>query len=259
MELKIGSAFLLTWLWIGVAIASGQAPDDELSAFGFETLPADLNLAGTHITLASDTLVEGNLQANGEINSTVGIRYPDGSLQTTSAMPSALLALTANDGLYSNQIVEITPPFDYTEVCFVGGQILIDLHPGGESTVGGATQNCNPGDVGWVIEQNERDSGSTVHWTQARLGCLLDGMRLAEPFEWQVSCDQRVEFDLAGMTQGPEWASNHVGESSLSSDVGFGVAVFGETPNGSGCQFAGVGFLGRVSGTRNQHQYRCVR
>lgn len=54
-------------------------------------------------------------------------------------------SMSANAGLYSNQIFSGTLAVAYTEVCFKGGTRTQDYHStGGQSTVGG---NCSPGDT----------------------------------------------------------------------------------------------------------------
>lgn len=242
----------------------GAQTGEEITGIDFETIPTRLAAVSEEdITLAGPTVVQGPLAVTDEVGSSTGFRFPDGTLQTSAAgkAPLALETLTANDGLYRNRIVSMVPPRPYTEVCIVEGGVSFDIQAGGESTVGG---NCQPGDVGWIIERDQRDIGHTfeVPWTEARLDCLKDGMRLPEPFEWQLSCDHRDTWSLTGMTNEAEWASNRAVESSLSDAVGFSVAAFGKTKYGSGCNHAGIGFLGRVSEQgilRNVHRYRCVR
>lgn len=250
----------LILIWAAPAF-SGE-PESPIFDIGFETVPEGTRMAGASITLSGDGIVEGRLQISGEVESAVGVRFPDGTVQT-SANLTDLGSLTANDGLYNNRIVLMTPPNDYTEVCIVDGQLLFDLHLGGESTVEGTTQNCNPGDVGWLIERTERNGGAVSSWSEARLGCLLDGMRLLEPFEWQVACDREAMFgisvgELSGDTEA-EWASNHADESALSHRAGAAAITFGKSDEGTGCTFGGIGFLARVPGNVVPHQYRCAR
>ena len=118
-------------------------------------------------------------------------------------LTESLRSTTTNDGLYSNRIADLTPPRAYTEVCLFGGSILVDLHDVSESAEGG---NCEPGDIGWIIEREERVADT---WVEAKADCLLDGMRLPEPFEWVFSCVRDGALGLTGLRSGSwEWVSN---------------------------------------------------
>ena len=113
-----------------------------------------------------------------EINQTASSQ-----LQTSSGS-SISSFISANLGQYGNRIPDRTFPFAYTEVCFKNGNTLSDRHLGAnESTSGGS---CVSGDVGYVIEVNERSiSGDTTwRWTGAKEFCLRDGMRLPEPLSF---------------------------------------------------------------------------
>ena len=254
-QLVLATCFLASTILSGIAVAG-----DEISTVDFETIPPGTRLVAPQVTLDADTQVNGSVQASGEVITLTGVRFSDGTLQTSAPSVSEVESLTANQGLYSNRVPAMTPNLAYTEICFVDGSMAFDLHEGGESTTGG---NCEPGDLGWIIERSEREGGDDLTWSDARLGCLLDGMRLPEPFEWQVACDHEATLGLSGFTSGAEWASNFVAGSSLSDNAGPAVVVLGEsggTNGGQGCNFGGHGFLARVMfGTRNQHQYRCVR
>jgi len=127
--------------------------------------------------------------------------------KSNSAIPSPSIqdidgSLTANDGMYSNRIILMTSPAAYTEVCFKNGTITYDTHSGSASTAGG---NCVPGDIGYVIEKNER---AAAFWEMAKQTCLQNGMRLTEPFEWKLACKNAATWDLTAMTGNWEWASN---------------------------------------------------
>ncbi len=112
--------------------------------------------------------------------------------------------LSLDTGIYNNRIAETTPPLPYTEVCFRGGQVLSDVHAANETTLGG---NCEPGDIGWIIERDERAS---MVWDLAKVECLKVGMRLPENFEFKFSCKNAAQFGLANMTGNFEWSSNSV-------------------------------------------------
>ncbi|ETX08737.1 MAG: hypothetical protein ETSY2_03630 [Candidatus Entotheonella gemina] len=52
---------------------------------------------------------------------------------------------------------------------------------------------CLPGDIGWIIEADERPMES---WEMAKAECLKFGMRLPEPFEFLFSCTNAEGFGL---------------------------------------------------------------
>lgn len=173
---------------------------------------------------------------------------------------TAVFSVTANNGLYANRIPLIRLAVPYSEICFKNGQMRFDLHNSGGSTRGG---NCRPGNVGWIIEQTER--GLDNSWSDARRQCLEQGMRLPEPFEWQVSCDYAEDLNITGMTVGAEWASNSAFVSDLSNNVGAASPTMGagNPTEPSGCGRGGVGFIVRANlpadgPTRNKHGFRCV-
>ena len=182
------------------------------------------------------------LKVSGIIEATEGYRFPDGSLQVTaSAGP-----------FYTNRITEVTPPGPYTEVCFKNGGFFVDIHTISESTSGGG---CLPGDTGWLIERDERPSGTLESWATAQATCLMQGMRLPEPFEWLFSCENRGTLGLNGMIDNWEWGSNTVFLIVAASDKP-GVLSFG---NGS-CEHGAGGALGTLSGgPADKRKYRCVK
>lgn len=131
--------------------------------------------------------------------------YAQGALEILGSM-------TPNDGQYRNRIPNFTPPLDYTEVCVKDGVVASDQKLGGQPTPGG---NCEPGDIGWLIEKNFRNGAD---WAEAKMACLIAGMRLPEPFEFKYSCLHAAELGLANMTGGGHWASNRatpVGQSGV--------------------------------------------
>jgi len=191
----------------------------------------------------------GGLEVGGTIDAESGIRFPDGTVQLTAA--GGATDLTANAGLYNNRIVELSPPASYTEVCFKEGEVQFDIHTFGESTTGGS---CVPGDVGWVIERDER---SAQRWEDARVTCLLEGMRLPEPFEFKFSCLRDGLMGLSDIAETEnEWASNTalpiINDDHLG---GVGIATIG----GTECKFGGYGWLALNTPFDTASPFRCVR
>ena len=170
-----------------------------------------------------------------------------------SAVPAAetLRSMSANNGMYSNRIADFTPPAPYSEVCFVDGAVQTDIHAVSEPPTGG---NCEPGDVGWMMERDER---SSVLWETARAECLMAGMRLPEPFEWKFSCKNEALFGLNDMTGSLEWASNFVTHQSevTSGTNGIGAATLG----GELCADGSWSWIATGSGVETTVPYRCVR
>jgi hypothetical protein len=213
-----------------VGLAGGMAAQ-EISTIGFETIPEGTRVigGGQEIGLEGDTGVAGNLRVDGDlsvagaITSDTGIRFPDGSVQVT-----ANGGVSANAALYSNTIADFSPPNAYTEVCIKSGQTMFDIHQSGEPTAGG---NCEPGDIGWVIERFERNSGTATSWAEARLDCLADRMRLPEVFGWQVTCENATDFAVSDMEDDGEWTSNIVQGATF--DPGLSLIAIPVIGNGS--------------------------
>ena len=223
----------------------------EIAAIPFETIPegVDFVAGGQPIGMQADTAVTGQLSATGTVSSDTGFLFPDGSVQVTAGVAAS--GASANEGLYGNTIPDISPPNAYTEVCFKGGTFESDFHDGGESTAGG---DCIPGDTGWIIERFVR---TTATWTAAKAQCLMDGLRLPEPFEWQFSCDNAAEFALVGMTDAFEWSSNTASSQFITSSLG---SVYASVMGGGSCARAGIAGLGLTSSDgRGSFPYRCVR
>lgn len=236
---------LLCWC----PVVSAQQP---IANIPLDSIPAGTTVVSgpaAPIGLLADTDIAGRLDASGEVGTGTGIRFPDGTLQVTAA--NTATGLTANQGLYSNRIPLFSPPNAYTEICFKSGAVMFDIHAIGETTTGGF---CEPGDTGWVIERFERASGAGQSWTAARAECLLDGMRLPEPFEWQFSCDDAALFALDSMTDDDEWASN---STQLDTTPGLGYVaaiIFG----GGSCSDGSRGAVGRSDAVRGEFTARCV-
>lgn len=228
--------------------SSAVLAQEEIVAIPFETIPEGTTFAGANpIEMQSDTEVSGDLSATGPVSSDTGFQFPDGTVQVTAGASGA--GTTANAGLYSNTIPDMTPPNPYTEVCFKGGAIENDIHDGGESTAGG---DCLPGDTGWLIERFERAS---MNWTTARVDCLLSGLRLPEPFEWQYSCDNESLFALDAMTGNEEWASNTATPNISGSIVADSVPTAGQ----SSCGHFSWLHVGSNISLRQSAVFRCAR
>ncbi|MEM8995610.1 MAG: hypothetical protein AAGF23_12565, partial [Acidobacteriota bacterium] len=194
---------ILMALWIAHS-AFAQA---EISAIQFDSIPSATSfVAGVGpIALDGEVAVSGDASAGGMVETANGIQFADATVLSSAIQDGSA---SANQGLYSNTIAAFSPPLDYSEVCFKADGLQVDIHMAGESTDGG---NCVPGDIGFVIERTERDQSATVPWTQARANCLMDGMRLLEPFEWLIACENATAFNVQEMAGGlglREWASN---------------------------------------------------
>lgn len=245
MSLLRASSTLVVAL-LAVSPASGQS-GEEIAAIPFESIPGNVRVeAGSPITLdASVTIVE-SLTTVGSIESqSGGYVFPDGTVQVTA---STTEGTTANQGLYGNRIVDMVPPQPFTEVCFKQGQRFVDIHAVSETTVGGA---CLPGDLGWIIERDQR---SSEKWSSARASCLLDGLRLPEPFEWLYSCDEAGDLGLNSMIGDWEWTSNSSIPIIVSAS---GIAV--STAGLSSCGHGNWGWAGKSDGDENVYSYRCLR
>lgn len=191
----------------------------------------------------------GGLEVGGMIDAKSGIRFPDGTVQLSAANGSAP-DLTANAGLYDNRIVEFSPVRPYVEVCFKHREVEFDIHVNGrDSTAGG---DCVPGDVGWVIEREERVA---LFWEDARAECLLNGMRLPEPFEFMFSCRRDAQLGLLDMTGNSEWASNEAQPTLGTSRPGLAAALIGT----SGCDNGAWEWVGANPASSAARTYRCVR
>lgn len=147
-----------------------------------------------------------------------------------------------------NTVVDITPDRDYTEVCFKEGKTLTDISLKNTPTTGG---NCNPGDVGFIIESNEREAQS---WQEARTICTEDGMRLPEPFEWQLACHNAKTWSINKIVGNWEWASNVVYPLNVMNNMGMVSAIFGF----SGCHYGSWEWVAYLSGSQYKANFRCA-
>lgn len=237
---------------VALSLAPPAHTQDPVSEISFDTIPAQVTLdgGGGLIGVEGDTLVSGSLAASGLITTGAGLRFPDATVQTTAARGCAT---TADQGLYSNTIAAISPSLAYSEVCFKSGGFQFDVHMGGESTEGG---NCVPGDTGFVIEKTEREGGTFASWPEARTACLLDGMRLLEPFEWQFACDNAGPLELESMAgEEWEWASNTATPIVYEIFVET-VPAFG---NGPSCASLVRGQVANGNGGQDNFEVRCGR
>lgn len=163
-------------------------------------------------------------------------------VQTTAS------GLSGNTGMYDNRIPTGSFPNAYTEVCYKSESRLNDQHTVDQSTDGG---NCLPGDVGYIIEQDER---AAEDWEQAKDLCLRDGMRLPEPFEYKVACVDAATFGLNSMTGNWEWASNEA-FPMYTTYAGLGAVRIGV----SGCSHTGWTWIGTDTGIHYSFTFRCVK
>ncbi len=243
---------------VGALFMSGhaaQASDDSdeglryknaITSIPFETIPPNTRVTAGSITLDGSVEVNGTLSSDSTIEIKFGgLKFPDGTVQTTATSQSA----SANAGLYDNRIPNITPPLPYTEICFRDGSIWADIHAISEATEGGS---CAPGDVGWVIERDERGS---LSWAEARAECLKDNMRLPEIFEYQLGCMNDTLFGLSSMTDTFEWASNSAFAAYSGADAG--IVAF--TVGGGGCDFGSTHWVAHWNGGLIRTPYRCAR
>lgn len=126
----------------------------------------------------------------------------------------------AEQGLYTNTIVDASPALDYVEICWPGGSTTSDVHLGGGPTAGG---NCQPGDHGFLVTAEGHPNGQQT-WLVGRAWCrgtgsLGLGMRLPEPDEAHIIACSGANLGLSGFFA-PLWASNHPTLAGDGSQVG---------------------------------------
>ncbi len=159
-------------------------------------------------------------------------------------------SMTSNAGMYNNHIISMNPPAAYTEVCFKSGATYYDARSAGAATGGG---NCSVGDVGYVIETNERGAQT---WELAKIACTQINMRLPEPLEWKYSCKNAATWSLSTMTTNWEWASN----SAIPMYRGDGWYGVGTVEFGAGgCAYGRWGWVGWEGSAEGSYNFRCVR
>ncbi len=161
-------------------------------------------------------------------------------------------SVTTNAGIYSNQIQSVTPTVAYAEVCFKGGATQVDTHAASASTAGG---NCVAGDIGFIIERDER---ATQYWELAKVTCLQLGMRLTEPFEWKYACkilnvtDGTVTTFLNAMKDNWEWVGN-----TLTMEYPAAVYFAGWMMGNGSCSWGSWNTMADNSGNENTVPFRC--
>lgn len=196
--------------------------------------------------------------ADGIIHSTDGgFQFPDGTVQVTAATSAAaseeilatLRRLSVNRGLYDNRIPDLIHSRPTVEICFSAGVLDFDENDTGIGTTGG---DCEPGDVGWLIEREERAENN---WTQAKATCLMLGMRLPEVFEYQLTCDNAVVIGIIDMQDDFEWVSN-TGEVDTEASVD--LTEVSSTVLGPDCNTGGGGAIARPDGFRQAFPFRCA-
>ncbi len=219
-------------------------------------LPAVLALACVLSTSSSAQAAEPSVafSADGIVQSNSGgFMFPDGTLQETAAgaattqdLLDAIRHQSVNQGIYDNRISDFTHDRAFVEICFKAGTMKVDEDDADTSTTGG---NCDPGDVGWVIERTER---TTATWTDAKATCLEMGMRLPEPFEYQLTCDNAAMIGIIDMTDNYEWASNSSIANYLNQNRSFAATL-----GGGSCNYGSTGAVAGIDGTRTSKAYRC--
>ncbi len=255
--LTIAATFVI--LSLPAPVTSGQltvvpenpTTDDRILSVNFETVPPGLIFRSSEIVLDGNVGAHGYLSVDGEVESTSGgFRFPDGTVQATAAGGASteqIGSLSLNIGLYSNRIRDISHSASFVEVCFKGGAILNDQHMGGGSTADGS---CLPGDVGWIMETNER---SAKTWEMAKAHCLAFGMRLPEAFEFKYCCKEAGPLGMLDMTNHYEWAGNTATLLSFGSRHGLAAPLFG-----AGCNYAVIGWIAVIDGEESSYAFRCT-
>ncbi len=216
-----------------------------------------LTPSGTPASTSVGTVPVADIVGSGYVTSTDSLRNNSIALSNISSSINSMIpdnGLTAAGGMYNNRIISMNPPAAYTEVCFKSGATYYDARSAGAATGGG---NCSVGDVGYVIEKNQRNG---VMWEAARQTCLQNNMRLPEPFEWKLSCKNSATWGLSSMPSGYEWASNSFFPMFDSPNGVYATVsiIFG----GSGCGYsnwAGATIGGNVAGWEDTRVFRCAR
>lgn len=226
-------------------------------------IAADFLIAGA-ISLTSGVSVLGAqtspaLSAEAVVESrSGGFEFPDATIQNTAAAAEELAedaasstrSLSVREGLYDNRIRGFTHALAFVEVCFKDGSILSDQNDAGTSTTGG---NCEPGDVGWILEANNR---AEAEWTSARETCLHLGMRLPEIFEFQFSCRNADSLGLSAEISAFEWMMNTPELTGLPDSLKRGAAVVGGMIGN--CDVFDLGFIGGANVTPASMAFRCA-
>ena len=88
------------------------------------------------------------------------------------------------------------------------------------------------------------------------------GMRIANPYEWQLACKHASKWGISNMQSGWEWASNSTYPlyDEVSGNRGVGVAVFGKSPTRGRpqCEASEWRWAGYLNGYRSSYNFRCV-
>lgn len=108
-------------------------------------------------------------------------------------------------------------------------------------------------DIGFCIEEDERVA---AEWSDARDTCINADMRLPEPGEFKLACDNGV--GLNDVTDDWEWVSNfatQLATDDATPNAGSAVPIGG---NG-GCNYGSSDYATSTSGTIGSLVYRCVR
>ena len=219
----------------------GVVPIADIVGSGYVTSTDSLHNNSVALTSANSALSNISSSVNSSLsllNSSINSMVPDNGL-------------SANAGMYNNRIIAMNPPAAYTEVCFKSGSTYYDARSAGAATGGG---NCSVGDIGFVMEANER--GAQL-WNLAKIACTQINMRLPEPLEWQYACNNAGTWSLSTMTTNWEWASNTT-LSSYNGGYSYG-GLFVTVLGSGGCNYSIGGWVGRYDATALSTNFRCAR
>ena len=161
--------------------------------------------------------------------------------------------LPAHGVFLDNKIPSLKHALAFVEICYdyESGSLKKDEHPAGGPTdeEGGS---CHPGDVGIVVEKDERKA---LTWPEAANNCLASGMRLPTAEEWQILCLNEEEWGLDDMTGNWEWASKGQFPMFLGGRAGMAVTLYGDKD----CVTASFSFVASFDGGElGEASYRCT-
>jgi hypothetical protein len=181
--------------------------------------------------------VPGTIKAHWEVIEFGSVDALGGSTPGSGAVLSSDMA--------EDVIPDRSYPYDYTEICFKNDATFYDLHAGGEATTGG---NCDPGDRGYVIEQDQRDAAASHEWSDSHYSCAGSGMRLPTIEEMTYACNMAAQTSFVG--DPTEWVH------FLNDDI---VDFFYKPARTSGCdQFGYTHYVGRSGFGIASAKFRCA-
>ncbi len=209
-----------------------------------------LTPSGTPASTSIGIVPIADIVGSGYVTSTDSLHQNAFSLTSINSTLTSDGGMTANSGMYNNRIISMNPPAAYTEVCFKSGSTYYDARSAGVATGGG---NCSVGDIGFVIETNERSANT---WELARQACTQINMRFPELFEWKLSCKNAATWSLSTMTTNDEWTSNTASTVYIPGSYA-GVATM---VSGAGsCLRTSIYWINQNTATEGSANFRCVR